>query len=328
MKCKITLQERLKDLRVAHNLNLEELAKLTGISKSALGNYENDEYKEINHGNLVTLAQFYKVSTDYLLCLTENKNHPNTDLTNLHLSDNMIDLLLSDSINNRLLCEIATHDKFKELMADTEIFVDGIATKRFNDLNSSLETVRAEIINQNPDVSTDHILRTLSAAQVGEEDFFCHITHKTWDSIIKDIRKNHEQDIDSIPEDDDTLSLQKILQIMISSGNNIDKFIEIFYNSFQLKYKKLSKDEKEFLRKLFKKSPIIKNSGLNFRKKKKIVYNNSLIHTFSLIIVSRLDNLYFIFEVILYWNNFCYRIQHLLIYCWICLRVKVRRRKL
>ena len=70
MKCKITLQERLKDLRVAHNLTLEELAKLTGISKSALGNYENDDYKEINHGNLVTLAQFYSVSTDYLLCLT------------------------------------------------------------------------------------------------------------------------------------------------------------------------------------------------------------------------------------------------------------------
>lgn len=36
MKCKITLQERLKDLRVANKLNLEELAKLTGISKSAL----------------------------------------------------------------------------------------------------------------------------------------------------------------------------------------------------------------------------------------------------------------------------------------------------
>ena len=80
---------------------------------------------------------------------------------------------------------------------------------------------------------------------------------------------NHEQDIDSIPEDDDTLSLQKIRQIMISSVNNIDKFIEIFCNSFQLKYKKLSEDEKEFLRKLFKKSPLIKNSGINFRKGKK-----------------------------------------------------------
>lgn len=160
MKCKITLQERLKDLRVAHNLNLEELAKLTGISKSALGNYENDDYKEINHGNLVTLAQFYKVSTDYLLCLTENKNHPNTDLTNLHLSDEMIDLLLSGSINNRLLCEIATHDKFKELMADTEISIDGIATKCFNDINDYLEDVRAEIISQNPYVKEDLPLKT------------------------------------------------------------------------------------------------------------------------------------------------------------------------
>lgn len=269
MKCKITLQERLKDLRVAHNLNLEELAKLTGISKSALGNYENNDYKEINHGNLVTLAQFYNVSTDYLLCLTENKNHPNTDLTNLHLSDDMIDLLLSGSINNRLLCEIATHDKFKELMADTEIFIDGIATKCFNDINDYLEDVRTEIINRHSNIDEDIPLRTLSASQIREEDFFCHITHKTWDTILKDIRKNHEQDIDSISEDDDTLSLQKIRQIMISSGNNIDKFIKIFCNSFQLKYKKLSEDEKEFLRKLFKKSPIIKNSGLNFRKKKK-----------------------------------------------------------
>lgn len=268
MKCKITLQERLKDLRVEHNLNLEELARFTGISKSTLVNYENNDYKEINHGNLVTLAQFYNVSTDYLLCLTENKNHSNTDLTNLHLSDYMIDLLLSGSINNRLLCEIATHDKFNELMADTEIFVDGIATKRFNDLNSSLEDVRAEIIGQNPDIDNDHTLRTLSAAQVNEEDFFCHITHKTWDSIIKDIRKKHEQDIGSIPEDDDTLSLQNIHQIMISSGNNIDKFIEVFCNSLGIKYKRVSESEKEVFRKLPKKSPSIKNSGINFRKRK------------------------------------------------------------
>ncbi len=269
MKCKITLQERLKDLRVEHKLNLEELAKLTGISKSALGNYENDDYKEINHGNLVVLAQFYKVSTDYLLGLTENKNHPNTDLTNLHLSDGMIDLLLSGSINNRLLCEIATHDKFKALMADTEIFIDGVATKCFNDINDSLEDVRAEIISQNPYVKEDLPLKTLSAAQIREEDFFCHITHKTWDTILKDIRKNHEHDIDSIPDDDNILSMQKLNQIMKSSGNSIDKYIEVFCTSLGIKYKKVSENEKEVFRKLLKKSPSIKKSGINFRKRKR-----------------------------------------------------------
>lgn len=49
-------------------LKLEDVATTTGISKSALGNYENDDYNEINHGSIVILAEFYGVSTDYLLC--------------------------------------------------------------------------------------------------------------------------------------------------------------------------------------------------------------------------------------------------------------------
>ncbi len=47
MKTHISVQERLKDLRVERGLKLEELAEQTGISKSALGSYENDDYKEI-----------------------------------------------------------------------------------------------------------------------------------------------------------------------------------------------------------------------------------------------------------------------------------------
>lgn len=61
-----TIQERLKDLRLNKGLKLEELAEQTGISKSALGSYEKDDYKEINHGNLILLADFYGVSLDYL----------------------------------------------------------------------------------------------------------------------------------------------------------------------------------------------------------------------------------------------------------------------
>ena len=48
-----TIQERLKDLRLNKGLKLEELAEQTGISKSALGSYEKDDFKEINHGNLI-----------------------------------------------------------------------------------------------------------------------------------------------------------------------------------------------------------------------------------------------------------------------------------
>ena len=37
MKSRLSIQERLKDLRVERGLKLEELAEQTGISKSALG---------------------------------------------------------------------------------------------------------------------------------------------------------------------------------------------------------------------------------------------------------------------------------------------------
>ena len=85
-----SIQERLWELRKDKGLNLEELSKLTGISKSALGSYEKEDFKEINHGNLITLADFYGVSVDYLLCRTENREQINTPLTELHLNDEMV----------------------------------------------------------------------------------------------------------------------------------------------------------------------------------------------------------------------------------------------
>lgn len=40
MNCKLTLQEKLKDLRTERGLSLVELSEKTGITKSALGSYE------------------------------------------------------------------------------------------------------------------------------------------------------------------------------------------------------------------------------------------------------------------------------------------------
>ena len=101
MKTRISVQERLKDLRVERGLNLEELAQETGISKSALGSYENDndEYKEINHGSLLKLADFYQVSVDYLLGLTNNRKYENTPIEELHLSDEVVELLKSEPVS-------------------------------------------------------------------------------------------------------------------------------------------------------------------------------------------------------------------------------------
>lgn len=48
MKYELTIQEKLKDLRVENGLSLEQLADATGISKSALSSYEVVENREIS----------------------------------------------------------------------------------------------------------------------------------------------------------------------------------------------------------------------------------------------------------------------------------------
>lgn len=69
----LSIQERLKDLRVERGLTLEQLAKQTYLSKSALGSYEADDFKDISHYALIKLAKFYGVTADYLLELSETK---------------------------------------------------------------------------------------------------------------------------------------------------------------------------------------------------------------------------------------------------------------
>ena len=70
----LTIQERIKDLRVERGPTLEQLAEQTGLSKSALGSYEADEYKDISHYALIKLAKFYGMTADCLLGLTETRN--------------------------------------------------------------------------------------------------------------------------------------------------------------------------------------------------------------------------------------------------------------
>ena len=74
MHTKLTIPERLKDLRVSEKrMSLQDLSDATDIPSSTLGNYEKDENIDMSLGNLITLANFYNVSTDYLLGLDDKK---------------------------------------------------------------------------------------------------------------------------------------------------------------------------------------------------------------------------------------------------------------
>lgn len=65
------MKTNLKNLRKSFKLTQSALQKETGIDQSLLSKFEN-ELRVPSVEALIILADFYKVSIDYLLCRTEN----------------------------------------------------------------------------------------------------------------------------------------------------------------------------------------------------------------------------------------------------------------
>lgn len=225
MNSKLTIQERLKDLRVNdRKLTLEQLSGATGLSRAALGNYETNDFKDISPFSIVRLAQFYGVSTDYLMGLTEQKNHSDTALDELHLSDDAIDVLRSGKFNKRLLSEILCHSDFRRMMLDAEIYVDRIADMRINDMNAILEANRQQILAEQGPEYSDVYLRTLELAQVQEDEYFGHVLSEDLTRILRDIREVHKDDQTTADQSSVVAEVQTRLQeVMSYEGSNEEK---------------------------------------------------------------------------------------------------------
>ena len=269
LKSHITLQERLKDLRTEKGLTLKELEAKTGISSSALGEYETDENKGIPHYVLVALADFYNVSLDYLFDKSEVRENSVKDIAELNLSDPVLDILKSGSINNRLLGEIICHPAFKKLMADTEIFVDGVASQSVQSVNAYADVLRKRIMGEYNPSSDDAGLLVLDACNIEEERYFLNKLQLDLEPIIKDIRTAHVGDKETAT---DTTVADRVNELFDNVQKHKDDFMSIltfqFCKELGMNPKNLSPMELETLQGIFARSKNYKQV-MNAKKNKK-----------------------------------------------------------
>ena len=269
MHTKLTLGERLKDLRVEQGYTLEELAAQTGLSKAALGKYETNESGDISLFAITKLADFYGVTTDYLLGLVENKKHPDAVLADLHLSDEAVDVLKSGKINHRLFGELITHPEFPRLMADMEIYVDGMVSMQIRNLNALLESVRTSIIEKY-DPKEDNTLRTLKAAQIDEDEYFARIVSNDVEQILIDLKQQHFKDTSSASADSPVTAFKESLEeISQVKGSKVEKLMMLFCKQNQINYSKLTDNEKHWLVEICKKSNLLKGGASQRGKRSK-----------------------------------------------------------
>ncbi|MBQ3133223.1 MAG: helix-turn-helix transcriptional regulator [Clostridia bacterium] len=67
--------KRIRDLREDHDKTQQEIANVLGTSQTMYARYERGA-NEMPIRHLIRLSQYYHVSTDYILGITNNSNQP------------------------------------------------------------------------------------------------------------------------------------------------------------------------------------------------------------------------------------------------------------
>ena len=253
MKCELTLQEKLKDLRNERGLRLEELARETGLSKSALGSYESNDYKDIPYRVIIELANYYGVSVEYLMGVTDNKTQAKTSVRELKLDDETVGILKSGMINNRLLCEIIKHPDFWKFMSDTEIYVDSLASMQINNLNGYVAMMRTKIQLKNEVPETEHYVRTLKASEIEEDDYFSRLIYEDITAIAKDIKESHRQDTETGDENNPLTDVIDVVKEYATATDPMKATLSTLSKQLGMNFNKMDPAEVQFFTTLVEK---------------------------------------------------------------------------
>ena len=89
----LMLNENIKRLRMARGLNQVQFARVMGVSKQCVSNWENDNVMP-SIEMLIKIADFFNVTTDYILGRNERTYIDVTGLSDEQISH--ISLIVSD----------------------------------------------------------------------------------------------------------------------------------------------------------------------------------------------------------------------------------------
>ena len=116
---------RIKELRKSFNLSQEKLAEEFDVERATISRWENDKTDPSNE-DLIKLAQYFKVSVDYLLGRTINPTTPDQESQNSEAQE-FLHRLKASSENNILSMfheTISTYGKLSK--EEKERMLDGL----------------------------------------------------------------------------------------------------------------------------------------------------------------------------------------------------------
>ncbi len=208
MKAYLTLGEKLKDLRTAKKLKLDDVSEATGISSSTLQRLEADEDIRVGYQDIEVLSRYYDVSADYLFGLTDLQQYRNIEIDRLRLTEESIAVLTGGKLNNRLISEFIAHADFPQLLRAMEIYIDRKVLPQLNTMNAVYKFAE-QTIKENTNIpENDELLAFLQQSVVDEDEYLRYRISERYNALMVSLFEQHKKD-KLQPEQADVLAEMK-----------------------------------------------------------------------------------------------------------------------
>ena len=238
-----SIHQRLCDLRNGTGKSQKEVADELNIQASVLSRIERGETKSVSHDLVIKFAEYYNVSTDYLLCISDIRIRRNVELEELGLTNKALLQLLQGNVDGSLLSKMLEHPYFPVLLDTVNAYFTEIHNAGFAAKNAIIDigtTDIKELIKEHPEhkIEGQHDIRRLNAEKVSGTEADFEKIKSIFLSMLKDIKKEYDvsqQDIsaEELKKQMATLKKQAMLQKKKKPSFNETDMAKIVMGMFQ-----------------------------------------------------------------------------------------------
>ncbi|EGA90047.1 ans operon repressor protein [Planococcus donghaensis MPA1U2] len=118
--------QKIRELREDHQLSVDDLASQLGIAKSVVWGYESGK-KQVSVSHLQLLADYFKVTVDYIL----ERNQPTNQLDLIQFADlNSVNLVVDDHpLSEEEIADVTSYLQVKRRLKEDGMLQEKQAAK-------------------------------------------------------------------------------------------------------------------------------------------------------------------------------------------------------
>ena len=207
--------QRISDLCNGNKIKQKELAEKIGVSASQLSRIVSGETRTVSSDILIGVAKEFKVSTDYILGLSNISVRKSYDISELGLSEGAVKGLVTGAVDVQILNRLLEHRNFPKLIDLIRIYFQDTAAKGIMARNQLIEMATAslsDLMKEHPEHRAEarQDLQFLNAQKMVDHEAEIEKIKNVFLAILRDIKK--EMDSGEQPGETITAAMFQTMQ--------------------------------------------------------------------------------------------------------------------